>query len=104
MIWKKGYIEGAQTSNTCILQLVVSTGMHHKWIKCHDFHAMEGLSFSMGSVVIPKTLLRIQGFGAAVLGLIVLVTMTTAASPAAGKQAHLSPTAFTTNLYCVDVM
>lgn len=37
----------------------------------------------MGSVVIPKTLLRIQGFGAAVLGLIVLVTMTTAASPAA---------------------
>lgn len=65
---------------------------------------MEGLSFSMGSVVIPKTLLRIQCFGAAVLGLIVLVTMITAASPAAGKQAHLSQTAFTTNLYCVDVM
>ncbi|XP_045552970.1 UPF0606 protein KIAA1549 isoform X1 [Salmo salar] len=53
---------------------------------------MEGLSFSMGSVVIPKTLLRIQGFGAAVLGLIVLVTMTTAASPAAVDCSSLDPT------------
>ncbi|XP_029552675.1 UPF0606 protein KIAA1549 isoform X4 [Salmo trutta] len=53
---------------------------------------MEGLSFSMGSVVIPKTLLRIQGFGAAVLGLIVLVTMITAASPAAVDCSSLDPT------------
>ncbi|XP_071199922.1 UPF0606 protein KIAA1549-like isoform X3 [Salvelinus alpinus] len=53
---------------------------------------MEGLSFSMGSVVIPKTLLRIQCFGAAVLGLIVLVTMITSASPAAVDCSSLDPT------------
>eukprot|EP00063_Salmo_salar_P005951 XP_013980786.1 PREDICTED: UPF0606 protein KIAA1549-like isoform X1 [Salmo salar] len=92
MIWKKGYIEGAQTSNTCILQLVVSTGMHHKWIKCHDFHAMEGLSFSMGSLGISKTILPVQGFGAAVLGLMLLVTMITAGSPAAVDWPSLDPT------------
>uniref|UniRef100_A0A8C7FSI0 Si:ch211-1e14.1 n=1 Tax=Oncorhynchus kisutch TaxID=8019 RepID=A0A8C7FSI0_ONCKI len=92
MIWKKGYIEGDHTSNTCILQLVVSTGMHHKWIKCHDFHAMEGLRFSMGSLVISKTVLPIQGFGAAVLGVMLLVTMITAGSPAAVDWPSLDPT------------
>ncbi|XP_038872900.1 UPF0606 protein KIAA1549-like [Salvelinus namaycush] len=92
MIWKKGYIEGDNTSNTCILQLVVSTGLHHKWIKCHDFHAMEGLSFSMGSLGISKTVLPIQGFGAAVLGLMLLVTMITAGSPAAVDWPSLDPT------------
>ncbi|XP_036813174.1 UPF0606 protein KIAA1549 isoform X2 [Oncorhynchus mykiss] len=92
MIWKKGYIEGDHTSNTCILQLVVSTGMHHKWIKCHDFHAMEGLRFSMGSLGISKTVLPIQGFGAAVLGLMLLVTMITAGSPAAVDWPPLDPT------------
>ncbi|CDQ85555.1 unnamed protein product [Oncorhynchus mykiss] len=89
---KKGYIEGDHTSNTCILQLVVSTGMHHKWIKCHDFHAMEGLRFSMGSLGISKTVLPIQGFGAAVLGLMLLVTMITAGSPAAVDWPPLDPT------------
>ncbi|XP_064785654.1 UPF0606 protein KIAA1549-like isoform X2 [Oncorhynchus masou masou] len=92
MIWKKGYIEGDHTSNTCILQLVVSTGMHHKWIKCHDFHAMEGLRFSMGSLGISKTVLPIQGFGAAVLGLMLLVTMITAGTPAAVDWPSLDPT------------
>ncbi|XP_070971195.1 UPF0606 protein KIAA1549-like [Oncorhynchus clarkii lewisi] len=92
MIWKKGYIEGDHTSNTCILQLVVSTGMHHKWIHCHDFHAMEGLHFSMGSLGISKTVLPIQGFGAAVLGLMLLVTMITAGSPAAVDWPPLDPT------------
>ncbi|KAK6320002.1 hypothetical protein J4Q44_G00091090 [Coregonus suidteri] len=53
---------------------------------------MEGLSFSMGSMVIPKTLLRMQGFGAAVLGLMVLVTMITAGSPAAVNWSSLDPT------------
>ncbi|XP_055789910.1 UPF0606 protein KIAA1549-like isoform X2 [Salvelinus fontinalis] len=92
MIWKKGYIEADHTSNTCIVQLVVSTGLHHKWIKCHDFHAMEGLSFSMGSLWISKTVLPIQGFGAAVLGLMLLVTMITAGSPAAVDWPSLDPT------------
>ncbi|XP_064878508.1 UPF0606 protein KIAA1549-like [Oncorhynchus nerka] len=92
MIWKKGYIEGDHTSNTCILQLAVSTGMHQKWIKCHDFHAMEGLRFSVGSLGISKTVLPIQGLGAAVLGLMLLVTMITAGSPAAVDWPSLDPT------------